>query len=143
MDKNQSLVSVIVPCYNQGQFLSETLESVLSQTYSNWECIIVNDCSTDNIREILECYRNHPKVSNLIYNDVNAGTSYKQLYKGIHFAKGELIWIAESDDGSDWSKLGKLNGKLSYFRRHSEAASDKIHVFGYDIYRRIGSSKDR
>ena len=46
------LVSIIVPCYNQAQFLPETLQSVLDQTYTNWECIIVNDGSLDNTEEV-------------------------------------------------------------------------------------------
>ena len=50
--KNVTLISVVIPAYNAEQFLDETLESVLSQTYENWECIIVNDGSTDNTGEI-------------------------------------------------------------------------------------------
>ena len=46
------LISVVIPAYNAEQFLDETLESVLSQTYENWECIIVNDGSTDNTESI-------------------------------------------------------------------------------------------
>ena len=48
------LVSIIVPCYNQAHFLDEALQSVLSQTYTNWECIIVNDGSPDNTENIAE-----------------------------------------------------------------------------------------
>ncbi len=50
---NQSLVSVIVPCYNQSVYIAETLESVLCQTYNCWECIIINDGSTDNSEEVI------------------------------------------------------------------------------------------
>lgn len=55
MDKGK--VSIIVPCYKQAEFLPETLDSVLSQTYSNWECIIVNDGSPDNTEEIAKIYQ--------------------------------------------------------------------------------------
>ena len=50
--ENKPFISVVIPAYNAEQFLDETLESVLSQTYENWECIIVNDGSTDNTGEI-------------------------------------------------------------------------------------------
>ena len=50
--KNVTLISVVIPAYNTESFLDETLESVLSQTYENWECIIVNDGSTDNTESI-------------------------------------------------------------------------------------------
>ncbi len=48
----QPLISVIVPCYNQAQYMDECLQSVLDQTYHNWECIIVNDGSPDNTEEV-------------------------------------------------------------------------------------------
>ena len=54
MDKGK--VSIIVPCYKQAEFLPETLDSVLSQSYSNWECIIVNDGSPDNTEAIAKQY---------------------------------------------------------------------------------------
>ena len=50
--KTMPLISVIVPCYNQAQYLDECLQSVLDQTYTDWECIIVNDGSPDNTEEI-------------------------------------------------------------------------------------------
>ena len=49
-----TLVSIIVPCYNQAKYLKESLSSVLNQSYTNWECIIVNDGSPDNVDEIAE-----------------------------------------------------------------------------------------
>ena len=60
--KLQPLISVVIPAYNAGQFLDKTLESVLSQTYENWECIIVNDGSTDNTESVAKimqkiCFR--------------------------------------------------------------------------------------
>ena len=53
-NKAQPLISVIVPCYNQAQYLDECLQSVLEQTYQNWECIIVNDGSPDNTEEVVK-----------------------------------------------------------------------------------------
>ncbi len=59
--KSSLLVSVIIPCFNQGNFLSESLDSVLTQTYPHWECIIVNDGSPDNTDDIAQLYCNKDK----------------------------------------------------------------------------------
>lgn len=91
-------VSVIIPNYNHAQFLNKRIDSVLNQTYQNYEIIILDDCSTDNSREVIEKYRNHDKVVEVCYNNFNCGSTFKQWLKGISLSKGELIWIAESDD---------------------------------------------
>ncbi len=90
--------SVIIPNYNHAAFLKERIESVLIQAYSDFELIILDDCSTDNSRDIIEQYRQHPKVSHIVYNKRNSGYPCKQWQKGVQLAKGEWIWIAESDD---------------------------------------------
>lgn len=105
---NNPLVSVIVPNYNHAQFLPERMESILGQTYQNFEVIILDDCSTDNSREVIEQYRDNPHVSKIVYNDVNTGKPFVQWRKGIEMAKGELVWIAESDDSCDKHLLEKL-----------------------------------
>ncbi len=91
-------VSVIVPNYNHARYLEQRIDSVLNQTYQDFELILLDDQSQDNSKEILEKYRNHEKTSQLIFNDVNSGSTFKQWAKGISQATGELIWIAESDD---------------------------------------------
>jgi len=91
-------VSVIVPNYNHGKFLARRIESILAQTYKNFEVIILDDCSTDESKDIIEQYRSNPKLSDIIYNETNSGSVFKQWLKGIQAAKNELIWIAESDD---------------------------------------------
>jgi glycosyltransferase involved in cell wall biosynthesis len=106
-------VSVIVPNYNHSIYLLQRLDSIFNQTFQDFEVILLDDCSTDDSREILEQYRKHPRVSHIIYNDKNRGTSYKQWYKGIEYAKGELIWIAESDDWCDDRFLETL---VAYFK---------------------------
>ena len=92
------MVSVIVPNYNYARFLDERMRSILSQTYQNFEIIILDDCSTDNSREVIEKYRNNPKVREIVVNEKNSGSPFKQWDKGIKLAKGELVWIAEADD---------------------------------------------
>lgn len=92
------LVSVIIPNYNHALFLKERLDSVLNQTFQNFEVIILDDSSTDNSREIIEEYRNNPKIKHIIYNSYNSGSPFKQWNKGIALSKSDYIWIAESDD---------------------------------------------
>lgn len=95
------LVSVIIPNYNHARYLRQRLDSILNQTFQDLEVIILDDCSTDNSREIIEQYVHDLRISQIVYNTTNGGTSYKQWYKGIGYAKGDLVWIAESDDLCD------------------------------------------
>lgn len=92
------LVSVIVPNYNHEKYLKQRLESIFNQTYQNFEVILLDDCSTDNSCAILSRYRENPKVSLCIFNKINSGNTFIQWNKGLALAKGEYIWIAESDD---------------------------------------------
>jgi glycosyltransferase involved in cell wall biosynthesis len=92
------LLAVIIPNYNHAPYLEQRIESVLKQTFQDMEVIILDDCSTDNSKNIIERYRNHPKVSTVLYNKVNSGNTFKQWKKGIEQARGTWIWIAESDD---------------------------------------------
>lgn len=106
-------VSIIVPNYNHAKYLSQRLDSIFSQTYQNFEVIILDDFSTDNSLEILEQYRNHPKVKAVVFNEKNSGSPFKQWDKGINLAAGEFIWIAESDDWCEPTLLETLvNGLL-------------------------------
>lgn len=91
-------ISVIIPNYCHAPYLKERIDSVLSQTRQDFEVIILDDCSTDHSREVIEKYRNHPKISHIIYNERNTGSPFKQWLKGFELAAGEYIWIAESDD---------------------------------------------
>jgi glycosyltransferase involved in cell wall biosynthesis len=91
-------VTVIIPNYNHAAYLRQRIDSVLHQTYQDFELIILDDCSTDNSQEIIGSYANHPKVSQIILNKTNSGSTFLQWEKGISLAKGNFIWIAESDD---------------------------------------------
>ena len=88
-------VSVIVPCYNHAPYLKQRIESILNQTYQNFELILLDDVSPDESGEILLSYKDHPKVSHCIINERNSGSTFHQWNKGIALAQGELIWIAE------------------------------------------------
>ena len=95
------LVSVIVPNYNHAPFLDERINSILNQSYDNYELIIMDDMSTDNSVDVINKYKDHEHVSQIIINEKNSGSPFKQWNKGFAKAKGELIWIAESDDACE------------------------------------------
>lgn len=92
------MVSVIVPNYCHEPYLRERLDSILSQTYEDFELIILDDCSTDRSRDIIESYRENPHVSHIVCNDKNCGSPFMQWERGFALARGQYIWIAESDD---------------------------------------------
>ena len=91
-------VSVIVPNYNHARYLKARIDSILNQTFQDFELILLDDCSTDNSVELLQSYAGHPHVSHIVLNDRNTGSPFLQWQKGIGLAQGEYVWIAESDD---------------------------------------------
>ena len=93
-------VSVIVPNYNHAAYLEQRLQSILDQTYQDFEIIYLDDVSTDNSNEVFAQFAGHSKIS-AIFNQENSGSPFKQWNKGVQKAKGDYIWIAESDDYSD------------------------------------------
>lgn len=95
------LVSVIVPNYNHATFLKQRIDSVLSQTFQDFELILLDDCSTDGSRDIIESCRKDSHVSHVLYNDENSGSAFRQWKKGVDLAQGEWVWIAESDDWAE------------------------------------------
>ncbi|MDQ3534013.1 MAG: glycosyltransferase [Bacteroidota bacterium] len=107
-----SAISIIIPNYNHAAFLQKRIESIINQTLQDFEIIILDDCSNDESKDIIEKYRQHPKVAHIVYNETNSGSPFKQWIKGIGLAKGTYIWIAESDDWSDIEFLNKVIPKL-------------------------------
>jgi len=101
-------VSVIIPNYNHSEYLIQRIESVLNQTFQDFEIILLDDCSTDNSRAILKRYASHTKVSHMLFNEHNSGSTFNQWEKGIELAKGKYIWIAESDDWCEPTLLEHL-----------------------------------
>lgn len=91
-------VSVIVPGYNHGLYLQQRIDSILNQTFQDFELIILDDCSTDNSRDIINTYSTHPKVSHVVFNEKNSGSPFQQWRNGMALAQGKWLWIAESDD---------------------------------------------
>jgi glycosyltransferase involved in cell wall biosynthesis len=93
-------VSVIVPNYNHCRYLAERLDSILNQTFGDFEVIVLDDASTDASHEVLARYFHQPRVQ-IFMNARNTGSAFSQWNRGISLAKGEYIWIAESDDSAD------------------------------------------
>ena len=89
-------VSIIVPCYNQADYIPETLDSVLSQTYTNWECVIVNDGSPDNTDEVTQRYLAQDTRFKYIKQS-NKGPAVARN-NGIENSCGEFILPLDADD---------------------------------------------
>lgn len=101
-------VSVIMPNFNHAPYLKQRMDSILAQDYPDFEVILLDDASTDNSVEILNRYAGHPKVRQLIVNETNSGSTFAQWHRGIKEAKGDYIWIAESDDVAEPTLLSRL-----------------------------------
>lgn len=105
-------VSVIIPNYNHAKYLPQRIESVLQQTFTDFEVIILDDCSTDTSRTTINQYATHPKVTHVIFNEHNSGSTFIQWKKGFDLTQGKYIWIAESDDVAAPDFLKSLVGSL-------------------------------
>lgn len=93
----QNLVSIITPNYNCGRFIAQTIESVLAQTYTNWEMLIVDDCSTDNSVQIALSYAENDSRIKVVQNEKNCGAAISRN-KAIELAQGEFVAFLDSDD---------------------------------------------
>lgn len=92
-----NLVSIITPSYNSEKFISQTIESVLAQTYQDWEMLIVDDCSSDNSKKIIKEYTKKDNRIKLLQLEKNSGPAIARN-KGIKEAKGRYIAFLDSDD---------------------------------------------
>lgn len=108
-----TLVSIIIPCYNYGHFLAETLDSILAQTLDNWECLIIDDGSTDNTREVAEKYSKKDKRFRYIHQQ-NSGPSAARN-NGIRQSQGKFIQLLDADD---LIQANKLNFQVQVFNKH-------------------------
>ena len=114
-----NLVSIITPSYNSEKFIKETINSVISQTYKNWEMIIVDDVSSDNSCEIIELYSKKDNRIKLIKLEKNSGPAVARN-RAIQEAKGRYIAFLDSDDL--WHK-DKLTKQLSFMQEQDIALS--------------------
>ena len=118
-----SLVSIITPAYNAEKYITETIESVLNQTYQNWEMLIVNDCSEDNTEKIVRDYIKKDCRIKLINLNENSGVAVARN-EAIKNAKGRYIAFLDSDD--IWEKE-KLRKQIVFMQRNG-------YVFTYTSY---------
>lgn len=105
-------VSVIVPNYNYSRYLRQRIDSILHQTYQDFELILLDDKSTDDSVSVLNTYSENPHVSHIVVNEKNSGGVFFQWERGIKLAKGDYIWIAEADDWAEPTFLEKCVAEL-------------------------------
>lgn len=100
-----SKVSIIVPCYNQAQYLDEALQSIVDQTYTDWECIIVNDGSPDRTEEVARSWEAKDPRFVYVYQENGGVSSARNL--GIQMAKAEFLLTLDADDKYEATFLEK------------------------------------
>jgi len=110
---DQPLVSVIMPAHNAEKYIAEAIESIVAQTYKNWELIVIDDGSSDNTPAIINNY--HDKRIKILLES-NAGQSI-QMNKGIAIAKGKYIAIAHADD---INYCERLNEQVNFLNQNQQ-----------------------
>ncbi len=118
-ESDRPLVTVILPNYNHAPFLKQRLDSILAQGIGDLEILLLDDASTDESRTILEAFAATQPRARLIFNTANSGSTFKQWRKALGLARGQFVWIAESDDSAEPGLLAALLHKL---RRQPDAA---------------------
>lgn len=118
------LVSIIMPSWNTGKYISESIQSVLAQTYTNWELIIVDDCSTDNTDEVIANF--YDKRIRYLKNTQNSGAALTRN-RALREAKGE--WIAFLDSDDIWLPE-KLEKQIEFMKKNN-------YVFSYHDFEKI------
>ena len=128
MVRVKGLVSIIMPSYNTAPYIEETIQTVLNQTYTNWELIIVDDCSTDNTDEVLS--RISDSRIRIFKNDRNSGAAVSRN-RALREAKGQ--WIAFLDSDDLWMPE-KLEKQISFMEKNGYSFSytnyEEIDVYG-------------
>ncbi len=119
------LVSIIMPSYNTAMYVEETIESVIKQSYENWELLFVDDCSTDNTMERLEKYKADSRI-HVFKSNKNSGAAVCRN-KALREAKGK--WIAFLDSDDLWLP-DKLEKQINFMEEND-------YVFSYTNYEEI------
>lgn len=106
---DNSLISIITPVYNCSKYVEDTIKSVIEQSFSNWEMIIIDDCSTDDSYDIAKKYSDIDKRIILVKQDANKGCAIARN-RGLDLAKGRYITFLDGDDLLDKTYLEKQLG---------------------------------
>ena len=120
----EGMVSIIMPSWNTGRLIAESIQSVIEQTYPNWELLIVDDCSTDNTDEVVEKF--HDERIRYFHNESNSGAALTRNY-ALQKARGE--WIAFLDSDDLWMPE-KLEHQLNFMQENH-------YVLSYTEYEKI------
>lgn len=127
------LVSIITPCYNSSVFIEQTIQSVQAQTYTNWEMLIVDDCSKDNSADIIKTYAEEDKRIKYLKTEKPSGSPVKPRNIGIENSNGRYIAFLDSDDV--WLP-NKLEEQLYLF-------DDKKVAVVYSNYEKMNENGER
>jgi len=140
------LVSIIMPSYNTAEYIAESIQSVLSQSYTHWELIVVDDCSTDNTDEVIKPYLTDGRIKYL-KNEKNSGAAVSRN-RALREAKGKWIAFLDSDDLWMPDKLKKqikymeINGYhfsyTNYFEINTEGQRNGVTVTGPKLITKTG-----
>lgn len=120
----EGMVSIIMPSWNTGRLIAESIQSVIDQTYPNWELLIVDDCSTDNTDEVVEKF--HDERIRYFHNESNSGAALTRNH-ALQKARGE--WIAFLDSDDLWMPE-KLEHQLNFMQENH-------YVLSYTEYEKI------
>lgn len=113
--KHQPLISVIIPCYNYAHYLAECFRSLQQQSYSNWECLLVDNASTDNTKQVVEEFAKQDTRIKYLYQPIKGPSASRNL--GIKEAKGDYIQFLDSDDLFKYNKFQKA---IALFEKHPD-----------------------
>ncbi len=136
---HKPIVSVILPAYNAEKYLSAALESILAQSFTDFECIVIDDCSTDSTWSIAQQYADRDARVKVLKNEKNLKLS-GTLNRGIHLATGKYIARMDADD---WSYPERLAIQVRYLNDHPdtgicggsmEVCNEKLNVQGRRAY---------
>lgn len=121
MSETAPLVSIVVPCYNAGAYLGATLDAVLAQTFTDWECVVIDDASRDDSATVLARYAERDTRIRPVYQSTNGGAAAARN-AGLAVIRGRYLAFLDSDDHWLPEKLAK---QVAYLR---ETGAPLVHT---------------